>query len=220
MLQTTLDFEYKEEYLQDDYIISEDNRIIFDVMDNWQQEWGVAPYPSILLLTGPSGSGKTHISRLWKQKTKSINLNIDNFSDIHKDNNRFIIDDIHLLKEYSKELFHIFNIANEQNKYLLLTSSKNQTDLDINLPDLSSRIKSLRQISLKEPDDQMIQIILFKHFSKRSLRIDMKIINYLAKILPRNFKDIERQMSILDQESLRQKRDITIPFIKNTIIQN
>jgi chromosomal replication initiation ATPase DnaA len=217
MLQTTLDFEYKEEYREEDYIISESNQLAFDVIDNFHNEWGVDPYPSILLLTGPEGSGKTHMSNLWKHKAKAVDLNVDNFNSIHTDHNAFIIDDIDLLGEYSKELFHIFNIANENNKYLLLTSSKNQAALEFDLQDLSSRIKSIRQISIQEADDQMIQIILFKHFSKRSLRIDMKIINYLSKILPRNFKEIEDQMSILDKESLRQKRSITIPFIKNII---
>jgi chromosomal replication initiation ATPase DnaA len=209
MLQSILNFEYKERYNSEDFIISPSNKEAFDVLDSWPKSWGFEPYPTILAIVGGRGCGKTHLAHLWKEKS-------DASFDI-KSTGNLIIENINLFDISEQSLFHIFNRYHTSRKFLLLTSSITINKIAFQLPDLASRMKSIREIRIFEPDDYMIKMILFRHFSTRAIKVEENVINYLTKILPRNFHAISEEINLLDQMSLIHKKDITIPFIKKTL---
>jgi chromosomal replication initiation ATPase DnaA len=132
-------------------------------------------------------------------------------------NHNIIVEDIDSGIIFEPCLFHIFNSCHENGKFLLLTSAVPLSHIGFKLPDLDSRIKSIREVKISEPDDFMVQMILFKHFSKRSIKVEENVMNYLMKILPRNFSEIAEKINILDTASLVYKKDITIPFIKRIL---
>jgi chromosomal replication initiation ATPase DnaA len=200
MQQSILNFKYNEEYKTEDFIVSQSNQVAFDILYNFQKNCGMLPYPYTILINGPKGSGKTHLAHIW-QAISIENITVENID--------AIVDE--------EDLLHIFNSCNENKKFLLLTSSLPTNQIRFKLPDLDSRIKSIMEVKIYEPDDYLVKMILFKHFSKRSIKIEDNVMNYLESRLPRNFNEINLQINLLDDASLRHKKDITIPFIKKTL---
>ena len=97
MFQTILNFQYNEEFKEDDYIVSESNEDAYNILNNWNNNWGVKPYSSILALTGPKGSGKTHLINFKKRIFAAVNIDTNSnhlFEELEK-NNFFIIENIY-----------------------------------------------------------------------------------------------------------------------------
>ena len=125
----------------------------------------------------------------------------------------FIMEDFD--SSWNEEKFlHIFNLLSENQKYLLVTS---QVLPEIKLPDLSSRIKSVNLINIQQPDDNMMQMLIFKLFSNYSVVISSEVVNFLIKVLPREFPAIVESVRIINDFALENKRKITIPIVKQAL---
>ena len=206
--QSILNFEYQEKYLPEDFVVSSSNSDVFNFINQSHNgRWGVHPYSYAVILSGSAGCGKTHLSRLL--------LRGSNISEKEQRPKFIIIDDAHLLPE--EELLHLFNIYHETRQNFLIVTQHSQSDWKIKLPDLRSRIKAIQEIKILEPDDVLMNTIIFKNFAQRYIEVDLSIINFLSTRLPRNFKQIEEAVKQLDSTSLKYKKPITIPLIKNTL---
>ena len=91
----------------------------------------------------------------------------------------FIIEDIELWDE--QKALHCFNLISEYRKYLLITT-KNSVN-NFALQDLSSRINSVIKLEIKRPDDELMRILIFKHFSDHAVIVSDNVIEYLLIIL-------------------------------------
>lgn len=218
-MQHIISFHNRSRYLEEDYIVSSSNIDAYLLVKDWPTRWGVLPYPKILGLCGPRSSGKTYLANIWKYKSRAVfisrPLNIDQ---LQKINTSCIIDDIDRNGWSEQDLLHIFNIMHESNQFVLLTTST--YPLVLNLPDITSRIGSILITSLHQPDDEMVKVILMKAFSERSLKVSMEIINYLASRLIREFSAINEMVELIDQYSLKHKRNITLPLLKGLLDKN
>lgn len=218
-IQYILDLPVNKEYNEIDFIVTKANKYGYEAVKNWPGIWGRDPYPNSLILYAPRRSSKSFIAHIWQKKSNALFINPENFNlESIDSSDAFIIEDIEKLDMYEEKLLHIFNLINEKKKYLLLTASS-LVKLPFKLTDLSSRIKSLYNISLDGPDDELIKIMLIRHFSARSLKIDISVINYIITRIERNFDAIANIVEVIDKSSLTQKRKITIPFVKN-ILEN
>lgn len=216
MHQYILPFYEVENYREDEFIITQANKTAYSIISQWPNNFGVKPYEHTLLLVGPQSSGKTHIARLWQSNSKALKLlesiDLKEINNILNGRIAFLIEDIENWPE--SKLLHCFNLINEQHKSLLLTSS---TLPKFALLDLASRINSLHLVSIMKPDDEMVKILLFKHFSDHSLKVPTIVIEYLLKILPRNYKEIIEAAKTIDEYAFVNKRNITIPLIKEAL---
>ena len=113
-----------------------------------------------------------------------------------------------------EDVLHYFNIIHENNKYLLITLT---TMPEIKLADLASRMNSVNKVDILMLDDDLMKILIFKKFSNFSIVVNDEVINYLVKILPREFPKILSSIETLNQTSLEQKRKITVPFVKENL---
>lgn len=204
MQQYSLKFPLQQTYLPEDYIVTEANILTHRVI-MFEQPWGVEPYPHHLLLVGPKSSGKTHLTHLWVQKYGG------NFISPGSTGGS-IIDNIELWQE--RDLLHLFNQYHEEKKALVLTASGKP---NFSLPDLQSRINSLRSVSLTMPDEEMVMVLLMRHFSSRSLKVSGEVIEYLASRIKRDFDFIRTFIEQLDAYSLDNGRNITIPLISKLL---
>ncbi|MDX1924044.1 MAG: DnaA/Hda family protein [Rickettsiaceae bacterium] len=167
---------------------------------------GVKPYENILLIEGAKSSGKTLLAAVLASRNNgSI---IKNANQIHNNSLLAIIDDADLLGE--EEVFHIFNTCSNQNIKLIIFAKANW---QISLADLRSRINSIKKISIKEPDDELIKIIISREFSKRSIFVNEKIIEYLASRLDRNFASLLAQIEEIDQFCLANKKNLSLKSV-------
>ncbi|KJV80574.1 bacterial dnaA family protein [Rickettsia hoogstraalii str. RCCE3] len=214
MQQYIFRFITSNKYHPDEFIVSSSNEQAYNIIKNWQCSFGVNPYKFTLLIKGPSSSGKTYLTKIWQNLSSAYIIKDIFFNEeILEKYNAFIIEDIENWQEPA--LLHIFNIINEKQKYLLLTSSDKTRNFT--LPDLSSRIKSVLSIALNSPDDELIKILIFKHFSISSVTISGQIIDFLLVNLPREYSKIIEILENINHFALISKRKITTSLVKEVL---
>ncbi|MFK7967957.1 MAG: hypothetical protein AB8B68_02185 [Rickettsiaceae bacterium] len=215
MQQTTFSLINETSGHFNDFIESSSNHLAYKYINSWPNSFGVLPYAKTLIIKGPKSSGKSFLANLWAKKTGALFLkkNYKLTTSILDHHQAFIIDGFDS-SWHEEDVLHYFNILHENNKYLLITL----TNLPkIELADLSSRINSVNKIDILMVDDELMRILIFKQFSNLSLLINDDVINYLVKILPREFPKILSVISDINKNSLENKKKITVPFIKSLI---
>jgi len=105
-------------------------------------------------------------------------------------------------------LFHLFNLANEQRAFLLLTARLAPTSWPVDLPDLASRLRLMPVASLSPPDDALLAALLAKLFADRQLAVDDNLIGYLVNRIERSYAAARAAVTSLDEAALRLKRPV------------
>ncbi len=138
--QLLLELDYKINFNEHDFYLSKSNSDAFNLMNNWP-DWD----KKILNISGEKFSGKSHLANIFKSKSRAFLINgknIDNsiFMSI-KLHESIIIDDFEDCED-EKILYSIFNLIDQDGKYLLINSLKPINQIKFNLPDLASRSKN------------------------------------------------------------------------------
>ena len=213
--QKLLDFGTSESFQEEDYYISKSNffaKNIIDIWPNWEKK--------IVNLSGESYSGKTHLSKIFKKKSGALYLysseiNNETINKIKLSNN-IIIEDLEESFD-EKLLYSIFNLIDQDNKYLLITSKKPIVSMNFSLPDLLSRLKNCIVAKIDQPDDDLIHAIMLKIFSDRQIKLDKKVINYIIKRIARSYSKMHEFIYKIDELSLKKKKSINFKIIKEII---
>lgn len=199
----------------DEYIESQSNSLACRAIQNWNSHWGVEPYPKALIIQGPKSCGKTHLAEIWVKSSGALFIKKEHIltESILSYHAGFIIEDMD--QGWNEEaLLHHFNAINENKKYLLMTQASN---IKPTLPDLASRIRATNKIKIDMPDDQLMQLLIFKIFSSHSVVVKPGVIDYMLKVLPREFNKITDYTKKINDYALISKRKITIPLVKEII---
>ena len=86
------------------------------------------------------------------------------------------------------------------------------------LKDLKSRLKTFYHVSIYNPDDEMIKIILTKLLIEKQFIIkNPEIFEFLVHRIERSYQSIYNLVDKLDKLSLEKKRQLTIPLIKEIL---
>lgn len=199
MTQYTLPLQNKSQYRIDDFIFSNCNRELQDLLDNASIRWGHPPYQGAVLLSGSTKSGKTHFAHILQSRYPDLIIrdNIEtNFTE--------------------EELLHQFNSCHEAGQKLLFISNGAN---DFKLADFKSRIASIRIVHILLPDDQMVELLLTKALTERSIKVKEEVIKFLLARIPRSYKAIDKAVEIIDSLSMQQKRNITVHFLSSLDIE-
>ncbi len=168
------------------------------------------------ILIGPKKAGKTFLSNLWKIKNKALIYN-NNMKEILFNKKNVLIEDIDLSLN-QENTFHIINHCKNLNLKILITSGMNVNEINISLPDLSSRLKLFKQLIIKQPDDDMLLNILTKLFTEKQFIINStEIFDYILNRANRSYDNIIKIVNDIDKLSLEKKRQLTIPLIKEIL---
>ena len=213
--QKLLNFGINESFDENDYYLSESNFFAKNIIDTWPK-WE----KKIVNLTGEKYSGKTHLANIFKSKSNALYLNSTNINNNTikqiKLSDSIIIED---LDESFKEklLYSIFNIVEQDNKYLLISSIMPIDKMKFLLPDLVSRLKNCIIAKIEQPDDDLIYAIILKSFSDRQIKLDNKIIDYIIKRIARSYSKMHEFIYKIDELSLKKKKSINFKIIKEII---
>ena len=213
--QKLLDFDIRESFDENDYYVSKSNYFAKKIIDTWPK-WE----KKIVNLTGEKYSGKTHLSSIFKTKSDALylignNINDQNLKQIKLSNNVIIENLDESFQE--KLLYSIFNLVEQDNKYLLITSTKPLDLMKFSLPDLLSRLKNCVVAKIEQPDDDLIYAIILKRFSDRQIRLDTKIIDYIVKRIARSYSKMHEFIYKIDELSLKKRKSINFKIIKEII---
>ena len=176
-------------------------------------------YP-VLIVYGPSGSGKTHLAHIFKEITDAKFIKKFNIEHINeaKSGKSFIFDDFDKIESLNENLFiHFFNEILLNLGSLLIITSKPPNEINFNLSDLESRIRSCISTKIELPDDEFLFSILIKELSEKKIFLNDKFCLYIIKRIKRNYKSISLFAETLDIMSLEQKRKITLKQIKQVL---
>lgn len=215
MSQTSFNFPFLDRYLDDDFVCCKENKTAFDFINNYDVK--ISNIPNIFAIYGKKNSGKNHLAHIWQRKMQADFLEPDQLQDPEiaghiKKNQFYIIRNIENVKNQIA-LFHIFNIINERNCYLMLTSNINLNQIRYGFADIESRFKNIFTIEIKDPDIDLIKMLLIKQFAMRQLNVENKVIDYIAKNIDRNYDEIVKISKLLEFYCFEKKKNITIPFI-------
>ncbi|MDF2964854.1 MAG: hda [Rickettsiaceae bacterium] len=218
MQQLLLDFPHNKQYFKEDFITTEANQIAYDYITNWPENWGVNPYKYAIIISGPAGCGKTHLAHIWQRESKAYFISPNEDLSVKLSHyESFILEDIDNKIWDETYLFHIFNQLHEAKKYALFTTQLRPVEISFILADLKSRLNSLFSLNITCPSDELMKIMLLKHFSERELKVSLDVVNYLASRIPRTFSEVTNIVDLLDKTALLQKRNITIPLVKDVL---
>ena len=213
--QLIFQFPKNEVYKKEDFYVSSSNHQAYDFINSWPK-W----IKRIANIFGPSGSGKTHLASLLKNKTTTLYVESSKLDDKiflkFKTKEALIIENLN--KKVSENiLFSLWNIAIQDNKYLLLTSSKPINTYKFKLPDLNSRISSCLCFGINLPNDDLISVILSKNFSDKQIKVEKKHIDYIIKRIDRSYEKIAQFILILDKYSLKKGSPFSLKLIKEVL---
>ncbi|AQX27963.1 MULTISPECIES: DnaA regulatory inactivator HdaA [unclassified Bartonella] len=219
-MQLPLDFSYKSIFQFDDLVVTDSNRMAFQLINHWPN-W----VPPIAILIGDKGSGKTHFSSVWAQKANALNIFHDeiNKAIIESSSGKpFLIENIDVGEINEIGLFHLINSVKQANLYvkhatLLITARTLPSAWNLKLNDLKSRLNSVMLVALEQPDDELLTAIAFKLFSDRQIIVHSNIIHYLISHCERSLFSLKCIIDAIDRLALQRKSKVTRAIITEVI---
>ena len=213
--QLILKFPSHQAYKREDFYVSPSNHEAYDFINSWPR-W----IKKIVNIFGPSGSGKSHLASILKNKTSCLQINSNELNEKifirYKTKETLIIENLDK-KISEKLLFSLWNVALQDNKYLMTTSKKPISSYKFKLKDLESRVKSSLIIGINLPNDDLISVILAKNFSDKQIKVEKKHIDYIIKRIDRSYEKISQFILTLDKYSLKKGSPFSLKLIKEVL---
>jgi len=213
--QLLLDFDYEQNFKDDDFYVGKSNFHAFELINKWPK-WE----KNFLNITGKKFSGKTHLTNIFLKKfngirVESILLNDENLKAI-KPYQNVVLEDLNL-DVNEKLIYTLFNIIDQDNKFLLITSSNPITEIDFKLEDLKSRTKNCLLAKIENPDDELMFALILKNLSDRQITLDKKLIDFIIKRVERSYDKIFDFIYKIDEISLKKKKSIDFKIINEAL---
>ncbi len=220
--QLALPLSFRNVKNHSNFILNEVNEVALSLIDEFKdiKKFKKKFNFPVLILYGPSGSGKTHLAHIYKEITNA--KFIKKFSDINlneaKLGKSFIFDDFDKVECLNENLFiYFFNEILSNLGSLLIITAKPPNEINFNLGDLESRIRSCISTKIELPDDDFLFSILVKELSDKQIFLNDKLCLYIIERIKRNYKSISLFVETLDVISLEQKKKITLKQVKEVL---
>ena len=213
--QLLLKFDLNQNYKDEDFYVSNSNFYAFSLINKWPK-WE----KNILNIYGEKYSGKTHLSKIFLKKNKGKKIVASEFTDQSlKDFKMFenLILDNFDKNVNEKLMYSLFNIADQDNKFIIINSLVPISEINFKLSDFVSRSKNCLFAKIDKPDDELMFAILLKNFSDRQITIDKKLIDFIIKQIDRSYEKIYEFMYKVDEISLKKKKSVDFKIIKEAL---
>ena len=213
--QLLLDFDIKRSFNDHDYFVTRSNYFAFNLIDKWPK-WE----KKILNISGETFSGKTHLANIFKSKSSALFLSEEEIkNDVLKEIKLY---ESVIVDNFSNEIdenltYSLFNLVDQDSKYLLINSEIPLNEINFKLPDLVSRSKNLLHAKINSPDDELIFAIILKNFSDRQINLEKKIIEFIINRIERSYRKISEFIYKIDEISLKKKKPINLKTIKEIL---
>ncbi len=199
---------HAESLTRDNFLEGPANAAGLALIDAWP-EW-----PSrTMWLAGPEGSGKSHLAAIWADESGARSTTAHALSPANVPaalaTGALVMEDLKLNDFDERALFHLLNLAREEQAYVLITSRLSPSAFESELRDLRSRLRALPAVSLQEPDDQLFRALIVKFCADRQLAVDESVVGYLVTRIDRSTAAARAAVELLDREGLRLGRPVT-----------
>ncbi len=199
---------HAESLTRDNFLEGPANEAGLALVDAWP-DW-----PNrIMLLVGPEGSGKSHLAAIWAEQSgaRSISAHALNAAAVPGAlaTGALVVEDLRQGDVDERALFHLMNLAREDEASVLITARLPPSAFEIELRDLRSRLRAVPVVSLLPPDDQLFRALIIKFCADRQLTVDETVVGYLATRIERSYSAVRQAVELLDTEALRLGRPVT-----------
>ena len=213
--QLLLNFNYEQNFKDDDFYVGKSNYHTFELMHKWPK-WE----KNFLNISGEKFSGKTHLANIFLKKFDGIRiesnlLNDENLKSI-KPYQNIVLEDLNLDID-EKLIYSLFNIVDQDNKFLVITSTKPISEINFELEDLRSRTKNCLFANIQNPDDELMFALILKNLSDRQITLDKKLIDFIIKRIERSYGKIFEFIYKIDKISLKKKKSIDFKIINEAL---
>ena len=195
MSQIALPLDWPVADRDEDFLLSESNRIVFDHFRRWST-WPVMA----TLLTGPRKSGRSLLGRIFVRKTGGR-----------------LFDDAESHEE--EALFHAWNDAQATRRPLLMIADAPPPAWAILLPDLRSRLAATPQVEIASPDDRLIATLILKKLGDRGIAAPPDLADFLVPRIERSYVAVGQAVEALDRATLSHHRRLTVPVAKRALAE-
>ena len=166
-----------------------------------------------MLLAGPEGSGKSHLAAIWAEQAGARSTAAHALTPANVPGalatGALVVEDLRSPDFDERALFHLLNLAREDQAFVLITAREPPSALQVELRDLRSRLRAVPVVSLLPPDDQLFRALIVKFCADRQLAIDETVVSYLATRIERSYAAARQAVEFLDREALRLGRPVT-----------
>ena len=193
---------------RDDFLEGPANAAGLALVDSWP-EW-----PNrIMLVVGPEGSGKSHLAAIWAEQAGARSISAHALDPAAVPGalatGALVVEDLNSPDVDERALFHLLNLAREDEAFVLITARVPPSTFQIELRDLRSRLRAVPTVSLLPPDDQLFRALIIKFCADRQLALDESVVSYLATRIERSYVAARWAVELLDTEALRLGRPVT-----------
>ena len=155
--QLALALPHAESLSRDNFLEGPANAAGVALVDSWP-DW-----PSrVMLLVGPEGSGKSHLAAIWAEEAGARSTTAATLTAAEVpgtlSTGALVVEDLARSEFDERALFHLMNLAREDEAYVLVTGRAPPSLLQIELRDLRSRLRAVPVVTLLPPDDQVFRV--------------------------------------------------------------
>jgi len=199
---------HAESLTRDNFLEGPANAAGLALVDSWP-EW-----PNrIMLLVGPEGSGKSHLAAIWAEQAGARSTSAHALTPASVPaalaTGALVVEDLNPSEVDERALFHLMNLAREDQAFVLITARVPPSAFQIELRDLRSRLRAVPTVSLLPPDDALFRALIVKFCADRQMAVDESVVSYLATRIERSYAAARRAVELLDGEALRLGRPVT-----------
>jgi chromosomal replication initiation ATPase DnaA len=199
---------HAESLTRDNFLEGPANAAALGLIESWP-EWPART----MLLAGPEGSGKSHLAAIWAEQAgaRSTTAHALTAATVPAAlaTGALVVEDLRPNDFDERALFHLLNLAREDEAYVLITARTPPSAIEVELRDLRSRLRALPVVPLAEPDDLLFRALIVKFCADRQLAVDESVVGYLATRIERSYAAARQAVDRLDREALRLGRPVT-----------
>ena len=213
--QQLFNFKFNNSLNSNDFFISDSNFYAYNLLLSWPR-WE----KKIINIFGERHSGKTHLIEIFLEKNRGLKVDLNDLQNYDLDRLRFneniIIENLN--EDFDETLFYsLIDTIDKYNKFLILTSNKSLSNLNIKLDDLKSRLKNCLFAEIQKPDDILIQALITKNLADYQISLDSKLIDFISKRIERSYSKIKEFVYTIDEISLKKKKPVNLKIIKEIL---
>ncbi len=216
LAQLTLDLAHRAALGAEDFLVSDCNLAAVKLINSWP-----AWQDRVQLLIGPPASGKTHLARVFQALSGARALEPSTLDigliETMGEGTPLIVEDADRAAYEEQVLFHLLNFAREKGLYVLITARSVPSRWETTLPDLISRLRAVPSVEIGAPDEALLKTVLLKQFADRQLKVDPKVLEFLALNIDRSLAAAAASVEAIDRLALATGRKISRQLVAEAL---